>query len=429
MAPLVAFGQTADQHSQPPPQFTDYRIPIERAAAPRDGSFQYVDLALLACLLVLTAWIVLKRRSRKELRIVSLFALGYFGFYRLGCVCSIGSIQNVAYAIAHSDYRLPLTVAGFFVLPLLAALFFGRVFCGGVCPMGAMQDLLLVKPIRIPASWRAPLEAAPYVYLGAAILFASTGSAFAICEYDPFVGFFRMHGHFLMILFGSAILAVSLFIGRPYCRFLCPYGVLLRWASVFAKYSVSVTPQECVQCHMCADACPFEAIQPPAIAKQDRTEIRRRLTRTLAVTPILIALFAFAGWRMSPMMASWDLRVHRAHVLRDAEMHPPKVKTVLADAWDRHRKTTQDAYVEGSAVEHEFAIGAPILGAWIGLVFALKSLSNLRRRGSNDYEADSSSCLSCARCYSACPVPHREYALPPLPMASIEPPEPVGGAV
>ena len=92
----------------------------------------------------------------------------------LSCFCSIGSIQNVAYAGTHDAYRLPLPVAGFFILPFLAALFFGRVFCGGVCPMGAMQDLLLLRPIKIPAMWRAPLETIPYLYLGAAVLLAAT---------------------------------------------------------------------------------------------------------------------------------------------------------------------------------------------------------------------------------------------------------------
>jgi formate hydrogenlyase subunit 6/NADH:ubiquinone oxidoreductase subunit I len=414
--PATLLAQTADQHSQPPPQFTDYRIPMERAALPRAGSFQYVDLALLAAVMLLTAWIVLAKRSRKELRIVSVFSLAYFGFYRLGCICSIGSIQNVTYGATHTDYRLPLPVAGFFVLPLLAALFFGRVFCGGACPMGAMQDLLLMRSIKLPIWLRAPLETLPYIYLGGAVLFAAMGTAFAICEYDPFVAMFRLHGHFLMILFGVGILALSMVVGRPYCRFLCPYGVLLRWCSHFAKHTVAVTPQDCIQCHLCANACPFDAIQAPRQDGADRNRTRRQIGLLVAVGPALILVLAAAGWRLAPLVASWDLRVHRAHVIRQAEMHPTPTKTVIADAWDRERHTPQEAYRIGAEVERQYALATPIFGAWIGIVISLKALSSLRRRLSKDYIADAGSCLSCARCYASCPVPNRTYGLPLLPI-------------
>jgi polyferredoxin len=416
--PAVLRAQTADQHAQPPPEFTNYRIPVERAALPRDGTFQYVDLAILAVVLLLTAWIVLSRRSRKELRIVSAFSLAYFGFYRLGCVCSIGSVQNVVYAASHGSYRLPLPVAGFFVLPLVASLFFGRVFCGGACPMGAMQDLLLFRSIRLPASLSAILGTVPYIYLGSAVLFAATGTAYVICEYDPFVSMFRLSGHFLIVVFGALMLVTSTFIGRPYCRFLCPYSVLLRWCSHFAKYRVSVSPKDCIQCHLCASACPFQAITPPSVETRNRTASRRRLAMLLLLTPILILAFASIGWRLSPVLASWDLRVHRARVLRLAELRPSPQKTVIADAWDRHRQTAQDAYREGAAVEQQFAIGAPILGAWVGLVLSMAALYKLRRDSSTDYQADSGACVSCARCYASCPVSNRGFPLPNLPIVN-----------
>ena len=45
---------------------------------------------------------------------------------------------------------------------------------------------------------------------------AATGTAFVICRYDPFVGFFRMSAGIDMLVFGGSLLLLSFIIGRPY---------------------------------------------------------------------------------------------------------------------------------------------------------------------------------------------------------------------
>jgi len=175
----------------------------------------------------------------------------------------VGSIQNVSLAIARPEYVLPFTVVLIFALPLLFALIFGRVFCAGVCPLGALQEIVLVKPVRLPRWLAEALGVLPFVYLGAAVLFAATNTMFIVCRYDPFVPFFRLAGPLHMLLIGAGTLLLSTFIGRPYCRFLCPYGALLSMFSRFSWRKISVTPDECVVCSLCHDACPFDAIESP----------------------------------------------------------------------------------------------------------------------------------------------------------------------
>ena len=103
------------------------------------------------------------------------------------------------------SYAVPLGVTAFFVLPLVFALFAGRTFCAAVCPHGALQDLVLLKPVKVPPWLEQALSVLPYIYLGAGVLFAATGSAFIICQYDPFVPIFRMSGRSLMVLSGAAL--------------------------------------------------------------------------------------------------------------------------------------------------------------------------------------------------------------------------------
>lgn len=247
----------------PPPDFEGgHEMPSMTQPPPREGWKSVMDVAALVLGLGVAAWIVLRFRSRKAMVFLTIAAVAYFGFYRAGCVCPIGSIQNVTLALADGEYAVPLVVILFFGLPLLAALFFGRVFCSGVCPLGALQDIVLVKPVRVPRWLEHTLGVAPFIYLGLAVYLAATGAMFVICRFDPFIAFFRLSGRFSMLIYSGIFLGVCLFVGRPYCRFLCPYGAVLNLFSRTSRRRASITPDDCVVCGLCHDACPFGAIDP-----------------------------------------------------------------------------------------------------------------------------------------------------------------------
>lgn len=271
LAPIGAAAATAeDDYSRQAavaPQPADigggYEVPPAQRVAPRAAWWYALDVALLAVALVLAALVAHRWRRRWMAVALSLAALGYFGFFRQGCVCPIGATQNVAAGLADANYAVPLAVLVFFLLPLGAALLAGRVFCGGPCPLGAIQDLVLIKPMRLPEAvdrWGGKFR---YVYLAIAVVLAAAPAAareFPICRFDPFVGFFRLSGPATMFAAGAALLAVGTVVGRPYCRFLCPYGAVLGVVSRFAVKPVRITPDEELDCGLCTEACPFGAI-------------------------------------------------------------------------------------------------------------------------------------------------------------------------
>lgn len=397
---LTAVAAAQEQKAQPPPEFTSgYEVRHAPALLPRAEIWQGLDVIVLLLVMVLGARAVLAKRSRGEVRLLTLFTVGYFGFYKLGCVCSIGSIQNVVYAGVDSAYTLPWVVAAFFFIPLAAALFFGRIFCGTACPMGAVQDLVLIKPVKLPGWVTGPLGTVPYLYLGAAVMYAALGSAFIICQADPYVGFFRLNGNFKAMAFSAVLLIIAFFVGRPYCRFLCPYGVLLRWASLVSRHRVRITPAECVNCHLCADACPYGAIEPPTPAQP---KSRQRTAWQVASVPLLMALFAMGGYLIAPTLATGDARVLRALELQLDKRDPVNLKR--AESWHIQGKEVSDAILLGRKVQQDFRLASVLLGAYFGLVIGLRVISLARKKGREEYEAEPGACVSCARCYSSCPV-------------------------
>jgi NosR/NirI family nitrous oxide reductase transcriptional regulator len=241
-----------------------YVTPKVQRPLPRADWLEVLDVGLLAAAMGLSVWIVVGRRSRKGLVALSIGCLAYFGFYRQGCVCPIGSIQNVVVSLTDPNYSIPIVVTAIFFLPLLVAVFFGRAFCGGVCALGAIQELVLLKPIEVPRRLDQALGLLKYVYLGLAIWIAVQPAVtrdFLICRFDPFVGFFRRTGPPHMLMIGGGFLLLGMFVGRPYCRYLCPYGGLLAWCSWLAKRGVTVTPSTELECGLCTGSCPYGAIE------------------------------------------------------------------------------------------------------------------------------------------------------------------------
>ena len=113
----------------PPPDFESHKLPAMVRPLPPGDLRDYLHIGLLAAGLILATWLVLRRRSRRGVAILSVASLAYFGFYLAGCICPIGSIQNVAAGLADSTYALPWTVIATFALPVVFALLVGRVCC------------------------------------------------------------------------------------------------------------------------------------------------------------------------------------------------------------------------------------------------------------------------------------------------------------
>lgn len=397
----------AQQQRFPKPEFeSGYTQPSPSTPEPRATAWEYIDVAVLLLVMSLAAWFALRKRSRKGILWLGVFSVLYFGFFREGCVCSVGSIQNMALTLFDPTYAISVPIILFFTLPLIFSLFFGRVFCASACPLGVLQDLVIIKPINLPQWLNKALGFIPYIYLGLAVLLAATGSEFIICRYDPFIGIFRMGAEFTMIVLGIAFLLMGLFVARPYCRFLCPYGVLLGWTSKFSRRHMSITPNECISCKLCEHSCPFNVIDEPTeeLKPEQKALNKKRFTLYAVLIPVWIVLGGFALSLAHPFLSKAHPDVYLAELLINHPELKDDTENLDIQTFLSSGKPMQQLVDEAKVIRKKYHRGSWILGGFLGLVIGIMLMNQFVTRKRNDYTPNKVGCFSCGRCMDYCPI-------------------------
>jgi len=395
------------QERFPRPEFeSGYVYATNQMPTQRAPGWEYLDVTVLVIALAVTSWLALKKRSRQGLIWMSVFSLAYFGFYRQGCICSVGSVQNVALALFNDGYTIPLSALLFFIIPLIFALAYGRVFCAGVCPLGAIQELTGFSPLKLNKRVEIILASIPFIYLALALLFASTNSQFIICRYDPFVGIFRLNASYTMIIFGVLLLLAGIFVNRPYCRFLCPYGVLLNVFSRFAGRHLTITPAECTNCRLCENVCPYNAIIPSDLDQKKENPEKPR--KQFIIYLILIPVFALTGalvlYNLAPALARVNTNVRLAGEIRTEKETGIESASKAVIAFKEAGKTEAELFSEEQVIIQRFRKMAPWAGVFLGVSLGIGMISLTVRTRRDEYKPHQGKCYSCGTCFKYCPV-------------------------
>jgi len=115
-----------------------------------------------------------------------------------------------------------ILMGGVFLLLLLRN---STPYCDWLCPFGAIQECLALIGVarnRIPARIQSALRWLPRFLAWAAIFMALLSRNPSSYNYEVFGAFFQLVGSDLQFVLLGIVLIASLFLRRPWCRYLCP---------------------------------------------------------------------------------------------------------------------------------------------------------------------------------------------------------------
>ncbi|MGI5868447.1 MAG: 4Fe-4S binding protein [Kiritimatiellia bacterium] len=187
--------------------------------------------------------------------------------------------------------RGPLTLHEFPWIPLAIALgiglLVGRFFCGWICPIGLLQDLLHKIPSRkfpVPR-WTTWIKYGVLVgSVFAVAWFLGGESPWFFCEYCPTAGvqavlpaaiqernvakLFEQPAKFIATL---AMLLGAVALSRPFCKVLCPVGALVAITNKIMPWKLHLKASSCIRCKKCERGCPMDL---PVVSHQDAAVTR-----------------------------------------------------------------------------------------------------------------------------------------------------------
>ncbi len=174
-------------------------------------------------------------------------------------------------------YPDPLAKVLAFLVFIALAVVGNKMICGWACPFGALQELIYSIPVlhrikqrKLPFvltnTIRAGLLAAMLL-----ILFGIIGGRKGTVIYhqlNPF-NLFNLDFETVTILLTVILASLGSFIVyRPFCQFICPFGLISWIAERVSIIRVRIDKDKCTECGLCIKACPLEAAKGRVYGKR-----------------------------------------------------------------------------------------------------------------------------------------------------------------
>jgi len=165
---------------------------------------------------------------------------------------------------------IPLLFVALFAFTAVLTVVGNKLFCGWVCPIGALQELIHALPIPVSMKRVVPFRVSNAIRFGFFILFLLLLFLFTFYIYDYVNPFHFLHWEFdaLTVVVIAVVLGASLFIYRPFCYHLCPLGLFTWVLEQVSIIRLRFDKNRCTSCNACMEKSNCPAV--PAILDQKR---------------------------------------------------------------------------------------------------------------------------------------------------------------
>jgi len=207
-----------------------------------------------------------------------LFTVFFIGFYcsaQLSVINLLAFFHSLSSGFSWDTLLIEPVVFLLWAFVAVSILLWGRgVYCGWLCPFGAAQDLISklatslgVEGYRLPQMVHERLWAIKYFILIALVGLSldSMVNAAKLAEVEPFKTTFilRFAREPEFVIYALALLAVSAVNSKFYCKYLCPLGAGLSFATRFRIFDWLRRRGGCgTPCQSCGHQCQIAAIKP-----------------------------------------------------------------------------------------------------------------------------------------------------------------------
>ena len=234
---------------------------------------------LIAMFLLSIKDVIVKKRTlhsviRTGFLIWVLVWLGWIAGGQVSIIHLAALIQAIYDGMGYASFLAEPAIVIIGIAALVSMPIWGRaLFCGWLCPFGALQELLNKLAIKIGIKQKIlsskmdlNLKYGKYVVLliiGLAFIF-SFDLGLQASAIEPFKTAitFRFNAPIVAVIWVLLLLITGLFIERAYCRFLCPLGASVALLGKIRIFNFLHRRKECGSpCKACNPTCPTQAIK------------------------------------------------------------------------------------------------------------------------------------------------------------------------
>lgn len=197
--------------------------------------------------------------------------IGFLSSASLHAICPFGGVVTVYQYLTTGSFIKKIHESSYIlmIIMFIIAIGFGPLFCGWICPLGSIQEWLskIGKKVFgkkhnrfVPRKFDKYLRYLRYLVLVWVIYMTAISGNIIFQDIDPYYALFNFWtgevavSGFIVL---GIVIALSIFIERPWCKYACPYGALLGITNLFRIFKIRVNKDRCIECKSCNNACPM----------------------------------------------------------------------------------------------------------------------------------------------------------------------------